>query len=78
MKALDGKKIPQANVAQAATSVHHKPLKNKKQPMSKKAGVMTMTHIGQTTGQVMNPTMDTTEITPKVIGIGHTLLPLRN
>ena len=37
-----------------------------------------MTHIGQMTGQVMNPTMDTTEITPKVIGIGHTLLPLRN
>ena len=29
---------------------------------------MTMTHTGQTTGQVMNPTMDMTEITPKVIG----------
>ena len=55
------------------------PLKNKKQPMPKKAGVTTMTHTGQMTGQVMNPTMDMTEITPKVIGtIGRTLLPLRN
>ena len=53
--------------------------KNKKQPMPKKAGVMTMTHTGQMTGQVMNPTMDMMEITPKVIGtIGHILLPLRN
>ena len=47
--------------------------------MPKKAGVMTMTHTGQMTGQVMNPTMDMMEITPKVIGtIGHILLPLRN
>ena len=38
-----------------------------------------MTHTGQMTGQVMNPTMDMTEITPKVIGtIGRILLPLRN
>ena len=38
-----------------------------------------MTHTGQMTGQVMNPTMDMMEITPKVIGtIGHILLPLRN
>ena len=49
------------------------------QPMPKKAGVMTMTPTGQMTGQVMNPTMDMMEITPKVIGtIGHILLPLRN
>ena len=47
--------------------------------MPKKAGVMTMTHIGQMTGQVMNPTMDTMETSPKVLGtIGLTLLPLRN
>ena len=47
--------------------------------MPKKAGVMIMTPIGPMTGQVMNPTMDTMEITPKVIGtIGLTLLPLRN
>ena len=38
-----------------------------------------MTHIGQMTGQVMNPIIDMMEITPKVIGtIGLTLLPLRN
>ena len=37
-----------------------------------------MTLIGQMTGQVMNPIMDMTEITPKVIGtIGLILLPLR-
>ena len=70
---------PQANVAQAATSSASQALKNQKQPMPKKAGVMTMTPIGQMTGQVMNPTMDTMEITPKVIGtIDLTLLPLRN
>ena len=40
---------------------------------------MTMTHIGQMTGQHMNPITDMTEITPKVIGtIGLTMLPLRN
>ena len=56
-----------------------KPLKNKRQPMPKKAGVMTMTPTGQMTGEDMNPIMDMTEITPKVIGtIGLTLLPLRN
>ena len=67
---------PQANVASLQHLARHKPLKNKKQPMPKKAGVMTMTPIGQMTGQVMNPIM---EITPKVIGtIGLTLLPLRN
>ena len=55
--------------------VRHKPPKNKKQPMLKKAGVMTMTPTGQMTGQDMNPTMDTMEITPKVIGtIGLALL----
>ena len=61
--------------------VPHKPPKNKKQPMPKKAGVMIMTPTGQMTGQDMNPIMDTAtmEITPKVIGtIGLTLLPLRN
>ena len=59
--------------------VLHKPPKNKKQPMPKKAGVMNMTPTGQMTGQDMNPIMDTMEITPKVIGkIGLTLLPLRN
>ena len=47
--------------------------------MPKKAEVMTMTPIGQMTGQVLNPAMDTMEITPMVIGtIGLTLLPLRN
>ena len=47
--------------------------------MPKKAGVMTMTPTGQMTGEDMNPIMDMTEITPKVIGtIGLTLLPLRN
>ena len=47
--------------------------------MPKKAGVMIITHTGQMTGQVMNPTMDMMETTPKVIGtIGLTLLPLRN
>ena len=47
--------------------------------MPKKAGVMTMIPIGQMTGQVMNPTMDMMETTPKVIGtIGLILLPLRN
>ena len=35
--------------------VPHKPLKNKKQPMPKKAGVMILTPIGQMTGQDMNP-----------------------
>ena len=71
---------PQANVAQAATSsASQAPEKTRKHPMPKKAGVMTMTPTGQMTGQVMNPTMDTMEITPKVIGtIGLTLLPLRN
>ena len=48
--------------------VPHKPPKNKKQPMPKKAGVMTMTPTGQKTGQGMNPIMDMMEITPKVIG----------
>ena len=38
-----------------------------------------MTPIGQMTGEDMNPIMDMTEITPKVIGtIGRILLPLRN
>ena len=70
---------PQANVAQTASSSASQALKNRKQPMPKKAGVTTMTHIGQMTGQVMNPTMDIMEITLKVIGtIGLTLLPLRN
>ena len=32
-----------------------------------------MTHIGQMTGQVMNPTMDMMEITPKVIGTAEEL-----
>ena len=41
--------------------------------MPKKAGVTTMTHIGQMTGQVMNPTMDMMEITPKVIGTAEEL-----
>ena len=68
---------PQANVAQLL--VPHKPPKNKKLPIPKKAGVMTMTPIGQMTGQDMNPTMDMMEITPKVIGtIGLILFPLRN
>ena len=60
--------------------VPHNPPKNKKQPMPKEAGVITMTPTGQMTGQDMNPiNMDTMEITPKVIGtIGLTLLPLRN
>ena len=70
---------PQANVAQAATSSASQVPENKKQPMPKKAGVMTMTHIGQMTGQVMNPTMDMMETAPKVIGtIGLISLPLRN
>ena len=57
--------------------VPHKPPKNKKQPMPKKPGVVTMTPIGQMTGQDMNPIMDIMEITHKVIGtIGLTLLPL--
>ena len=47
--------------------------------MPKKAGVMTKTHIGQMTGQDMNPIMDMMEITPEVIGtIGLILLSLRN
>jgi hypothetical protein len=56
--------------------VLHKPLKNKKQPMPKKAGV---TNIGQIIDQVMNPIMDMMEITYKVIDIiDFILLPLRN
>ena len=40
---------------------------------------MIMTHIGQMTGQVMNPTMDMMETILKVIGtIGLILFPLRN
>ena len=47
--------------------------------MPKRAGVTIMTHIGQMTGQVLNPTMDMMETILKVIGtIGHILLPLRN
>ena len=47
--------------------------------MPKKAGVTTMTHIGQMTGQVMNPIKDMKEVTPKVIGtIGLISSPLRN
>ena len=57
----------------------HKPPNNKKLPKPKKAGVMTMTPTGQMTGQHGNPTMDTMEITFKMIGtVGLTMLPLRN
>ena len=53
--------------------------KNQKLPKPKKAGVMTMTPIGQLTGQHGNRITDMMEITPKVIGtIGLILLPLRN
>jgi hypothetical protein len=40
---------------------------------------MTMTPIGQMTGQVVNPTMNMMQATPKVIDtIGLTMLLLRN
>ena len=70
---------PQANVSQPASLVPHKPPKNKKLRMPKTAGVMTMTPIGQMTGQVVNPTMNMMQVTPKVIDtIGLTMLLLRN
>ena len=69
---------PQANIAQtASSSASQAPEKTRNSPMPKKPGVVTMTPIGQMTGQDMNPIMDIMEITPKVIGtIGLTLLPL--
>ena len=57
----------------------HKPLKKKKMPKPKKAGVTTTTPIGQMTGQHGNPTLDMMEITPKMTGtVDLILLPLSN
>jgi hypothetical protein len=77
---------PQANVAQqASSSASQAPEKaevaqaEESLPRPKKAGVTTMTPIGQMTGQHMIPTMDMMVITHKVIGtIDLTMLPLRN
>ena len=70
---------PQANIAQtASSSASQAP---EKQETAHAEGSLSYDYdtYWQMTGQDMNPTMDTMEITPKVIGtIGLTLLPLRN
>ena len=69
-KPLQHQQLPQSNVAQQASSSASQAPEKKTLPKPKQAGVTTMTPIGPMTGQHMNPTMDTMEITPKV--------PLRN
>ena len=69
-KPLQCQQLPQADVAQQASSSASQAPKKHSLPKPKKAGVTTMTPVGPMTGQHMNPTLDTMEITPKV--------PLRN
>ena len=70
---------PQANVAQAATSSASQAPEKQETAHAEESWGYDYDTYWTDDCQVMNPTMDTMEITPKVIGtIGLTLLPLRN